>query len=117
MLSYQQKLARVLDRMGGVYLVDDILTRIADGKMQGHVINNSWMITEVHAFPRARQLSVVALVGDLEDGEALHAKAVAYAEDNGIGLISAYGRRGWMPNAIAHGWKLKAKNYLYHKEL
>jgi hypothetical protein len=117
MIGYQEKLARVLDVMGGLYLVDDLLTRIGDGTMQSHVVNNSWAITEVQVYPRARKLHVVALVGDLADGEALHDKVLAFARDVGVGLVSAHGRRGWMPNAEAHGWRVKAKSFLYQKEL
>ena len=32
MIGYQRKLARVLDVMGGLYLVDDLLTAIAEGQ-------------------------------------------------------------------------------------
>ena len=64
---YHRKLARVLDRIGGLYTLNDILTLIAEGKMQSHVVNNSWAITQVQDFPRARQLLLVAMVGDLAD--------------------------------------------------
>jgi len=40
MIGYEQKLARVLDRMGSVYLVSDILTAISRGEMQSFVANN-----------------------------------------------------------------------------
>ena len=114
---YHKKLERVLDRMGSLYTVDDLLTRIFEGKMQSFCCRNSWMITQVVDFPRARQLQVVALVGDLADIDALHAKLLAYADEANVGLLSAYGRSGWIPEAFAHGWRLKARSFLYHKEL
>jgi hypothetical protein len=117
MTSYEHKLARVLDAMGGLYLLDDILTRIGDGRMQSHVVNNSWAVTEIGDFPRARKLNILAVVGDLADHEALEAKVLRYADDVNAGLISAYGRRGWFPSAEALGWRLKTKSYLYHKDL
>lgn len=115
MISYEHKLNRVLDAMGGLYLVDDILTRIGDGRMQSHVVNNSWAITEIGDFPRARKLNILAVVGDLPDIEELEGKVLRYADDVNAGLISAYGRRGWLPKAEALGWRLKTKSYLYHK--
>lgn len=117
MIGYEQKLARVLDAMGGLYLLDDILTRIQDGRMQSHVVNNSWAVTEIGDFPRARKLNILAVVGDLSDHEALEAKVLSYADDVNAGLISAFGRRGWLPHAEALGWRLKSKSYLYHKDL
>ena len=114
---YHKKMARVLDRMGSLYTVDDLLTRIFEGKMQSFCCRNSWMITQVVDFPRARQLQVVALVGDLADVDALHAKLLTYADEANVGLLSAYGRSGWIPEALAHGWRLKARSFLYHREM
>lgn len=114
---YHQKLARVLDRMGGLYMLNDILTAIAENRMQSFAVNNSWAVTQVVDFPRARQLQIVAMVGDLADGEALHDKVLAYADEVNAGLVSALGRRGWIPEARAHGWRLKARNYVYHKDM
>jgi hypothetical protein len=116
-ISYHQKLARVLDAMGGIYHVDDLLTAIGENRMQSFAVNNTWAITQVNDFPRAKQLQVVAMVGDRDDFEPMHAAIVDYADRNNVGLISAYGRRGWMPWALSHGWKIRAKNLLYHKEL
>jgi hypothetical protein len=117
MMGYAEKMERVLDRMGGIYLVDDLLTRITDGRMQSFAEGNSWAITQVIQFPRARQLQIVAAVGDLAELDAMHDRVLDYARANNIGLISTYGRRGWMARALARGWKIKAKNILYHKEL
>jgi hypothetical protein len=116
-IGYQEKLARVLDRMGGLYTLDDILTRIGDGRMQTFVERDSWLITQVVDFPRARQLQFVAMVGDLDDIDPLQAQALDYADKANAGLISAYGRRGWIEHARERGWRLKARNYLYHRDM
>ena len=117
MTGYQQKLARVLDAMGGLYLVDDLLSAIAEDRMQSFSIGNSWAITQVNQFPRAKRLQIIAAVGDMGDMVALHDRILDYAADINAGLVSTLGRRGWMPQAREHGWRLKAKNYLYHKEM
>ena len=117
MIGYQQKLARVLDVMGGLYSLDDILTRISDGRMQSHVEGNSWAVTELGVFPRARKLNILAVVGDMPDVEILHDRILAYADDVNVGLVSAYGRRGWIPQARARGWRVKAKSILFHKDM
>jgi hypothetical protein len=117
MIGYEQKMARVLDRLGGLYLLDDILERIQDGRMQSHVVGNSWAITEINVFPRARQLHVLAIVGDLTDTPALNDKVLDFAREVGVGLIATQGRRGWMAMGHDLGWKLKAKSFLWQKEL
>ena len=119
MIGYEQKLERVLDRMGSTYLVSDILTAINEGKMQSFVANNSWAVTKISDFPRARQLELLALVGDLADLDPLHAKILTYANEVNAGLLSTYGRLGWLREGSYRrlGWRLRSRNQLYVKEL
>jgi hypothetical protein len=116
---YHRKLARVLDAMGGLYTLNDILTAIAEGKMQSFVVNNSWAITEVQDFPRARQLQLLAMVGDLADLDPLHAKILAYADEVNASLLSTHGRLGWLREGsyARLGWRLKTKSHLYQREM
>jgi hypothetical protein len=114
---YHRKLERVLDRMGGLYTVQDILTAIAVNRMQSFVEGDSWAVTQVVDFPRARVLEILVALGDLNDCRILHDRILKYAEENGVGLVWAYGRRGWLSDAKSHGWKIKAANYVYHREL
>jgi hypothetical protein len=118
-LPYHKKLSRVLDRMGSVYLVQDILAAIAENRMQSFCVGNSWAITQVVDFPRAKVLQLVAYVGDLKDVDALHQKIIDFADEANVGLLSTYGRPGWLREGSWQrlGWKLKAKNYLYHREM
>ena len=118
-MTYEQKLARVLDHMGSTYLVSDILTAISDGKMQSHVVNNSWAITQVQDFPRARQLQLLAMVGDLADLDPMHDKILAYANAANVSLLATHGRLGWLREGSFKrlGWRLKARSQLYQKEL
>jgi polysaccharide deacetylase 2 family uncharacterized protein YibQ len=116
-IGYEQKMARVLDRMGGLYLLDDIMTRIEDGRMQSFAANNSWAITEIQQYPRARQLQVLAIVGDLGDTAALNDQVLAFARKIDVGLVATHGRRGWLEHGHALGWKLKSRSFLWQKEL
>jgi hypothetical protein len=117
MIGYQEKLQRVLDRMGGLYLMDDILARINDGRMQSFAVNNSWAITEIQQFPRASQLQVLAIVGDLGDTAALNDQVLDFARKIGVGLVATHGRRGWLEHGHALGWRLKSRSFLWQKEL
>jgi hypothetical protein len=114
---YHAKLARALDRMGGLYTLNDILTAIGEGRMQSFVENNSWAITQVNQYPRAKALQLIAMVGDLKDIDALQAKILAYADEVNASLVSAYGRLGWLSRARERGWRLKTKSYLFHRDM
>ena len=114
---YHRKLARVLDRMGAIYTLDDIFDRLADGRMQSFAHGNSMLVTQIQSFPRAKTLDFVAAVGDLEDWRPIHDDAVRFAEAHDISLLRAYGRRGWMPTIRDHGWKELTVNQVYQKEL
>ena len=113
---YQKKLKRALDLMGGLFTVNDILERIAEGKMQSFVEGNSWAVTEIQAFPRRRVLTIVAALGDLEDLRILHDRVLQFAEAENCTLVRAFGRLGWMPDAHERGWRVVANNLVYHRE-
>jgi hypothetical protein len=114
---YHARLARALDRMGAVYTVQDILAAIAEGRMSGFAEGDSWAVTQVIDYPRARMLDILACVGDLDQCRRLHDRILQYARDHDIGLVQAYGRRGWIREAKSHGWKVRTTSYLYQKEL
>jgi hypothetical protein len=114
---HHRKLARVLDRMGGLWTVQDILTLIAAGKMQSFVEGDSWVITQIGVYPRAKVLEVVAAVGDLEEVRAIHPRIVDFAADVGAGVIQAYGRKGWLKDALKRGWRVKARSFVFQRNM
>ena len=103
--------------MGSLHTLQDIVTAIAEGRMQSFVCGNSWAITEVQDLPRARQLTIIALVGDLADIDALQDKILDYASEVNAGLVAAHGRRGWIEHARRRGWRVVAESYLFHKDM
>ena len=114
---YHAKLGRLLERMGGLYTVQDILSAIAEGRMQSFVENETWAITKIAVFPRARLLEIMIVVGDLKDCQKLLDRIYQFANENDIGLVQAYGRRGWFNHPLTSGWKIRTKSYLYQREL
>ena len=99
---YHRKLARVLSAMGGFYTPQDILSAIAAGRMQSFVEGESWAITQIAVFPRAKVLEILVALGDLDELRILHDRVLAYAGgDWRVGRFQAYGRRGWNPDT--HG--------------
>jgi hypothetical protein len=114
---YHVRLARALDRMGGGYLVQDILTAIAEGRMQSFAEGDSWAVTQIVDYPRARMIDVLVALGDLEECRRLHDRVLWFARDHDAALVQAYGRRGWIKDAESHGWRVKTTSYLYQRAL
>ena len=86
--------------------------------MQSFAEDNCWVITQIHVFPRAKALEVVAVVGDLDDLDVLHDQDPGLRRRDQRGLIRAHGRRGWLARrGAALGWRLKARYYVYQKDM
>jgi hypothetical protein len=114
---YHAKLAKALERAGALYALPDILERIADGRMQSFTANNSWLVTQIGVYPRARVLEIIALVGDLADIDNLHEQLLAFARKIECEAIVAQGRYGWTQLAKKHGWKTVSHNMVFRKEV
>jgi hypothetical protein len=114
---YHAKLARLLDRMGGLYSVQDILSAIAEGRMQSFVEGETWAITQIAQFPRTKLLEILVVVGELEACRKLLDRIFQFADANDVGLIQAYGRRGWLDHPLTKGWKIRTKSFLYQREM
>jgi hypothetical protein len=117
MHPYHKRLERVLERMGGLYTLNDLLTEIAAGKIQSFVEGDSWAITRIALYPRAKVLEIFLAVGSLDDLRKLHDRVLTFAAEIGAGVVQAYGRRGWFPDAERRGWKVKTINYVYQKDM
>ena len=103
--------------MGGLYLAQDILTAVHAGRMQMFSENDSIAVTQIGVFPRCKVLEIIVVVGDLDELRILHDRVLAYAEEIGASVVQAYGRRGWNPDAARRGWKVKARSFLYQKDM
>jgi hypothetical protein len=103
--------------MGNLYSVQDILTEIAANKMQSFVEGESVAITRIALYPCAKVVEVLAVVGNLDEARRLHDRILIFAAEIGAGVIQAYGRSGWMPDAQRRGWKVIAENYVYQREM
>ena len=114
---YRAKLAKALARAGGLYELNDILERIADGRMQAHVSHETICVTEISVYPKRRVLTIIILVGDLDDGESLHAQVLDFARKMECDAIVTQGRVGWARLAKSHGWKTVSTNMVFRKEV
>jgi hypothetical protein len=114
---YRMKLAKALERAGGLYELGDLLERIADGRMQAHVSRETIAVTEISVYPRRRVLTIILLAGDLSDGENLHEQVFAFARKVKCDAVVAQGRHGWARLAKSHGWKIVSQNMVFRKEV
>jgi hypothetical protein len=114
---YHKKLARVLKRMGDLYTVNDILSEIAQNRMQSWMEGESWALTRIALYPRAKVVEVLAVVGKIEEARVLHDRILVFAAEVGARVIQAYGRKGWLHDAQRRGWKVMAENYVYQRDI
>lgn len=113
---YIRRLERVLAAMGSLYLPQDLITAMQEGRMHPIVEGDSVAIVQIDQYPRQRVLHVVVAVGEMEHVDKIHQRIVDFAAANNCGVIMAFGRMGWMPQAIKRGWRVKAKNFVYMLE-
>jgi hypothetical protein len=114
---YRMKLAKALARAGDLYSLEDILERIADGRMQAHVSRETIAVTEISVYPLRRVVTIILLAGDLEDGEDLHEQVFDFARKMECDAVVAQGRVGWARLAKSHGWKTVSTNMVFRKEV
>ena len=70
------------------------------------------------ALPRAAKWSRFSpSSGKVDEARVLHDRILIFAAEVGAGVIQAYGRTGWMPDAKRRGWRVLAKNYVYHRDI
>jgi hypothetical protein len=114
---YVAKLNRVLARMGGIYTAADILEKVGLGTMQMFAEGDSIAITQISVYPQKRVLDIIAVVGSIKDLRILHDRILTFAAEVGVDVIQAYGRGGWMADALKRGWTVKARSFVYHRGL
>lgn len=106
-----QRLERMLEKMGGFYTVDDILSLIKEGRMQSFSNGLTWVVTQVHEFPRRKVVDIVFLIGDLKGAKELEADIDEFAKSIGATAVIATGRMGWLNRAFA-GWRPHSCNFI-----
>lgn len=108
----KEEFEKLLEETGGLYTFDDIMERIRDGRMQSFSDGHSWVITQVHEFPRKKVVEISYGIGDLQPmlGE-LQDKIVEFAKSIGAEALIATGRLGWNKKA-GEDWKMLSANYV-----
>ena len=109
--KYYDKLAKAIREGGDLYTIDQILTAIAESRMQSFAEGNTWAITEVNTFPNRKVVTIAYVVGDLKDAELLHDRVIEFAKSVGATMVKAFGRVGWAGDAKKNGWRIAGQVY------
>jgi len=110
----KKKMEKALRLGGDLYTLVDLITELREGRMQGHVENDTWAITQIQDFPRKRVVDIFTVVGNMEGSLLLEKKITGWASELGADMITSVGRDGWW-NFRTPGWKKVGT--LYSKEL
>jgi hypothetical protein len=110
----RKKMERVLRRGGDLYTFDDIMQAIEEHRMQSFVNGNTWIITQIHAFPRRKVLEIAFVVGYIEEAVKALPRIYGFAKAVGATRVTGFGRDGWWEFAQP-GWKKLGA--MYSKEL
>lgn len=100
----RKKMERALKHANDCYDLDDIENALMQGKMQGHVIGNTWALTQVHDFPQKRSIEITFVVGDLLESIEMEKYLTDWARAMGANMITAVGRDGWWERRT-EGWR------------
>lgn len=108
---YKLEVEEMLLKFGDLYSYDDILEAISTGRMQSFALMDSWAVTQVCEFPKRRVLDIVFVVGDLPTLELLESDVIGFAREQGIDLLTANGRKGFIQEAF-DGWKMVSATFI-----
>lgn len=89
---------------GGTHTILDVLDQIQRGEAQIWANEEACIITEVHAYPRAKVLHFWLTTGALDAVLALEDEALAWGREQGCTSATLAGRRGWERVLASHGW-------------
>lgn len=107
----KDRLDKMLEASGGLYIFEDIVELIHTGQMQSFADGDNWVVTQVNKFPRKTVLDIVLVIGDMEAVLAMEDRLVAYAAEVGAEIIVATGRLGWS-KVHPTNWKPVSVNFV-----
>lgn len=113
--AMRTKMNRALKFMENYYDLDDIENALHQGKMQGHVVGNTWGITQINDYPQKRTVSILYVIGDMVEIAALEKMIEDWSRGIGASMITTVGRDGWVDIARDLGWRRVGT--LYAKDL
>lgn len=102
---------KMLEDFGGFYTFEDILERIADGRMQSFAFGDTWAVTSIASFPRKQVLVIEFIVGNEDDFDEIHADITGWARERGITYAMANARLGFDRKKMP-GWRMASATFV-----
>lgn len=109
--DYLRQLKDMLEESGGLYTVEDVLDYIDKGRMQSFATDRTWVVTQVHDFPRKKVLDIVFVVGEMEDLQEIEPRLEEFRKEIQADCMSATGRMGWLKRHFKD-WKPVSVNFV-----
>lgn len=88
----------------GTHNYDDLFALCLGGRLTLWDLPESFMITEMIDYPRARHFHIFLAGGDLKELVDMHDDVISMARALGCSRLSLAGRPGWERALKAHGW-------------
>jgi hypothetical protein len=107
----RRRLERALEFGGGTHAVADVAALIADGKAQLWEYQDGCIVTELHCYPRRKDVHFWTISGALSDCLALEHDILPWAIEEGCTVATACGRKGWGRVAAPTGWRQWHPNF------
>ena len=101
-----------LEYSGGTHNFDDVVSGLAEGKMQLWPAPKGCIVTEIVVYPRKKVLNVFLGGGELEQLMDMHKDVIAWSEAQGCVAVTITGRYGWKKPLTKHGWKPLHASYV-----
>jgi hypothetical protein len=106
MMELQPKIEAALHSAGDVHTFEDILTLVAQDRLQVWIHGGSILMTEIADMPTHRVLHHFMAVGSLKEIIYLRERALVFARDHGCTVEMLTGRPGWerVARRLAPNW-------------
>lgn len=101
----QPQIEAALEYTHGTHTFDDICAMVLTGRIRFWALPNSFMLTEVLEYPRAKHYHMFLVGGDLQEIKAQLAPVTAAAHEAGCVALTGAGRIGWGKALADQGWK------------
>ena len=101
-----------LEYSGGTHNFDDVVSGLAEGKMQLWPAPKGCIVTEIVVYPRKKVLNVFLGGGELDQLMDMHKDVIAWSKAQGCEAVTITGRYGWKKPLTKHGWKPLHASYV-----
>jgi hypothetical protein len=101
-----------LEYSGGTHNFEDVVSGLAEGKMQLWPAPKGCIVTEIVVYPRKKVLNVFLGGGELDQLMDMHKDVIAWAKSQGCVAVTITGRHGWKKPLTKHGWKPLHASYV-----